>query len=106
MNEIFFVRLSVKRLLQGIESEIAFQRLLDASSPDTPPEDIRHKRDVDEARPGRHVHGVSHPKLVGAAIGCKEAFYESCRSLGVCIDDRGLLVLAASNNAAEAHSSH
>ncbi len=105
MNEVLFVGSSVKSLLQSIESKIASQRLRHTPSNDLPREDIRHERDVDEPRPGRDIRYVSHPKLVGA-IGREVALHEIRRTLCCIINDRGLLVLATTNDTVEAHLAH
>ena len=103
--ELFFAGTSVKRLLQSIESEITSQRLRYSPSNDLTREDIRQERDADEARPDRDVCDVGHPKLVGS-IGREVTLHKIRWALFRIIDDLRLLVLAAANNAVEAHLTH
>ena len=105
MHEVVDVGPGMKRLLQGVQRQVASKRVRHTPAYDLARENVRDERHVHEADPRRHVGQVRDPELV-RALGRKAPLDEIRRPRGCLIDDRGLLVLPAADRTPEAHLAH
>ena len=105
MHEVGDVGPGMKRLLQGVQRQVASKRVRHTPAYDLARENVRDERHVHEADPRRHVGQVRDPELV-RALGRKAPLDEIRRPRGCLIDDRGLLVLPAADRTPEAHLAH